>query len=83
MKTKLVIEVESKDKLVATSDKGGANEQEFTTNIAEDFHKEAVEEIKKVIQKWAELEIPEGIEENYIEGYDEAEDYGLKIKILS
>ncbi len=81
MKTKLVIEIESKDKLMATLEPGATEKDEGETNIAEDFHKEVVEEIKKVITQWAESEIPEGIEDNYIEGYDDAEDYGLKVTI--
>ncbi len=83
MKTRLVIEIESKDKLMAKLEPGAMAEEKDNVeqNIAEDFHKELVGEIKKHIKTY-DNDFPEGIEDNYIEGFDEPEDYGLSTKII-
>jgi len=76
MKTKLIIEIESKDKLMAYDD----SDLKKPVNIAEDFHEEVIYNIKRLIEEWI-ANFPEGIEDSYIEQYDDVSSYGLKIKI--
>ena len=75
MKTTLKIEIESKDELKAKEE-----EKDGYTDISKEFHEEVITLVKNCIRDFTE-ELPDGIEDNYIEGYDDIKDYGLTIKI--
>lgn len=78
MKTKIVIELESKDKLEVYDEGAKSNKK---INIAKDFHDEVVLILKNIIKDFAKDEFMDSLSENYIEEFDNAEDYGLKVTL--
>lgn len=87
MKTRLVIEIESPDimnKVIPFNENEEPEEDETIIEqrrkeMAVDIHKAVVDKIKDMDS--FEEEFIEGLEELYIEDWDDLSDYGIKIKI--
>lgn len=77
MKSEIVIEIKTKDKLMAKIEGDSKS-----VNIAKDFHKEVLDIVKKRLEgKMQEQDILEDVEEYAIDMQDNPKYYGLKIKI--
>jgi len=81
MKTRITVEIETKDELIAMVDMGLKTEQE--ANVAEDVHKGFVRTLKEYFHDFDDSDLlMDGLEDAYIENLDELEDYGFSIKVV-
>lgn len=88
MKTQLIIEVETKDDYDVWEDCEKTEEdytkkelKKYRKEYAKGLHKAVVERIQKYLKDDLEENFFDGIEEYTIEGWDDFEDYGIKIKV--
>jgi hypothetical protein len=93
MKTKITIEVESKDYYEIFPEEGQCEEEfetkkekaeleSFRKTFVKDLHKQIIEEIYKHFKDGNfEEQFIDNLEENYIEGWEDFKDYGIKIKL--
>jgi len=95
MKTKLIIEIETKDNYDVLPEVGQSEEEDFKgeekqkelkkfrEKYTKDLHNSVIKYVEKVCKDDFEdnfLDILE-FEELYIEGWDELDEYGIKIKV--
>lgn len=80
MKTKMIIEVETKDEIMGKFETGDKDKPLEKSNIAEEVNNNIVNCIKKYAERWNE-ELPDEFDEGYIEGLELPEDYGIKISV--
>lgn len=81
MKTKLIIEIETKDNIKARFETGIGTEME-EADLTKEVHDEFVKCITDTLDGFEE-DLPDTFEENYIEGLENPKDYGMKVKILT
>lgn len=81
MKTKLIIEVETKDNITGSVDTGEKDKPVEEYDLTKEVHNDVISCIKNFLDKFENTELPEDFEEGYIEGMDEPKDYGIKFKI--
>ena len=93
MKTKIEIEIETKDEYkifpeeIMFKEESEMTEEEkkeikeYRINYSKDLHNSVVQHIKDYIEKFMEDNFMDEMEELYVEGWDDFEDYGITIKI--
>jgi hypothetical protein len=90
MKTTLIIEVETKDKLEVLPEEGETMEdyigkekelEEFQKRIGKEFHEQIINYIKEIFEDRFEEEFLDNNEDFYVEGWESLDDYGTTIKV--
>lgn len=94
MKTKIIVEIETKDKYDVLPEEGETEEdyknkkdelRKFREEYAKGIHKSIIDYIKNVLGDGLEESFMDSsyFEEYYIDSWDEFDDYGIKVKLTT
>jgi hypothetical protein len=90
MKTKLILEIETEERIGILPEEGKSEDDytkeeldKFRIEYSRDLNNAVVKEIEKYFEKdgWFEEQFLDGLEELSCEGFDDFKDYGIKISI--